>query len=382
MKQIMYLLAAAALAVSCTESEVLVDTENPVPEQPARIGFATFVNKSTRATGQNSTNLNDFYPTFNVYGWKTVGNGTSDVFNNVTVGYYDAEADAEPEDGSYIPGAEWGDDIETGWYYDNVRYWDNMATSYQFSAYTPAPAGVAIDCESDGTITIGTANAPVTVDGTNLMDDPAESLAFTGFVTDYMTATSTSSTSPVTLNFQHLQAKLNIRIKLDDSIITAQDVSVQKIEVYNLGDKGYYTNAVDANGKAAGVSGWTITECSDQYVPTADDVYSLNANTNFHNHYVLEQLIIPQTIDKYTGNDLPSLSEYDEACIYVEYTIGSETFKCYSPLANIFTDETTYSFEGGKQYTLNITVGPKPIEFTTSVAGWDSPNTDTDLDME
>ena len=117
-------------------------------------------------------------------------------------------------------------------------------------------------------------------------------------------------------------------------------------------------------------------------MPTADDVYSLNANTNFHNHYVLEQLIIPQTIDKYTGNDLPSLSEYDEACIYVEYTIGSETFKSYSPLANIFTDETTYSFEGGKQYTLNITVGPKPIEFTTSVAGWDSPNTDTDLDME
>jgi hypothetical protein len=328
------------------------------------------VNKSTRATGQNSTNLNDFYPTFNVYGWKTVGNGTSDVFNNVTVGYYDAEADAEPEDGSYIPGAEWGDDIETGWYYDNVRYWDNMATSYQFSAYTPAPAGVAIDCESDGTITIGTANAPVTVDGTNLMDDPAESLAFTGFVTDYMTATSTSSTSPVTLNFQHLQAKLNIRIKLDDSIITAQDVSVQKIEVYNLGDKGYYTNAVDANGKAAGVSGWTITESSDQYVPTADDVYSLNnSNDNFHNHYVLEQLILPQTIKKAATTE-PSLSELPEACLYVEYTIGGEVFKSFSPLANIFASTDTYNFEGGKQYTINVIVGPLPIEFTVDVAAW------------
>lgn len=377
MKRVIYLLAAVALTASCTQNEILVDTENSVPEQPSRIGFATFVNKSTRATGENSTSLNDFYPTFKVYGWKTVGNATSDVFENVAVGYYDTEADND-----YIPGAEWGEDIETGWYYDNIRYWDNMATAYQFCAYTPAPAGVAIECESDGTITIGTENAPITVDDTNLMDTPAESLAYTGFATDYMTATSKEEASPVTLNFQHLQAKLNIRIKLAESITTAQDVSVQKIEVHNLGDKGYYTNALDANGKAAGVSGWTITESSSQYVPTADNVYSLNnANGNFHNHYVLEQLILPQTIDKYTGNEMPSLSEYGEACIYVEYKIGEEKFKSYSPLANIFTDGDTYSFEGGKQYTLNITVGPDPIEFEPNVKEWTTAIQDN-LDME
>ena len=377
MKRVIYLLAAVALTASCTQNEILVDTENSVPEQPSRIGFATFVNKSTRATGENSTSLNDFYPTFKVYGWKTVGNATSDVFENVAVGYYDTEADND-----YIPGAEWGEDIETGWYYDNIRYWDNMATAYLFCAYTPAPAGVAIDCESDGTITIGTETAPVTVDDTNLMDTPAESLAYTGFVTDYMTATSKEEASPVTLNFQHLQAKLNIRIKLAEAITTAQDVSVQKIEVHNLGDKGYYTNALDANDKAAGVSGWTITESSSQYVPTADNVYSLNnANGNFHNHYVLEQLILPQTIDKYTGNEMPSLSEYGEACIYVEYKIGEEKFKSYSPLANIFTDGDTYSFEGGKQYTLNITVGPDPIEFEPNVKEWTTAIQDN-LDME
>lgn len=378
MKRVIYLLVAVVLTVSCTQNEILVDTENSVSEQPNRIGFATFVNKSTRATGENSTSLNDFYSTFKVYGWKTVGDTTSDVFENVAVHYYDTEAESK----DYMPGEEWGENVATGWYYDYVRYWDNMATAYQFCAYTPAPEGVEINCKSDGTIEIGTKDAPITVDDTNLMDTPAKSPAYTGFKTDYMTATSKEEASPVTLNFKHLQAKLNIRIKLAERITTAQDVSVQTIEVHNLGDKGYYTNAVDADGKAVGVSGWTLTGPSSQYVPTADNVYSLNnANANFHNYYVLEQLVLPQTIAKHTGNDMPSLSEYGEACIYVEYTIGEEKFKSFSPLANIFTDEETYTFKGGMQYTLNITVGPDPIKFTTSVAEWDNPDEDSDLDM-
>ena len=84
---------------------------------------------------------------------------------------------------------------------------------------------------------------------------------------------------------------------------------------------------------------------------------------------MLEQLIIPQTINASTG-EAPALSEYSEACIYVEYKIGEEMFKSYSPLANIFSKDATYNFEGGKQYTLNITVGPAPIEFEATVNEW------------
>lgn len=119
MKRAIYLLAATALMASCTQSEVLVDTPNPVPEVPRSIGFDTFVDKATRATGENSTALNDFYPAFNVYGWKTVGEETTQVFEDITVNYYDAEGTAE--DG-YTPGKEWGEDVATGWYYENIRY--------------------------------------------------------------------------------------------------------------------------------------------------------------------------------------------------------------------------------------------------------------------
>lgn len=362
MKKAIYLFAATALMTGCNQ-DVLVEQPQPQPEVDRHIGFDTFVDKATRTRGTNSNALNDFYPSFNVYGWKMVGNVTSPVFENVTVSYCNGV--------DKMPSAEWGQGAPAGWYYENIRYWDKMATSYQFSAYAPVAASAVVKCTKEGGITIGNAEAPIIVEGTNLMAQPAKALAYTGFAYDYMTAQSTDkSADKVSLIFSHLQAKLNIRIRLDkDKVTTAQDVSVQKIQVHNLGDKAYYTNMANT-----GVSGWTQTTPSADYVPKVETAYSLNnATQNYDGSYVLEQLIIPQTIAK-SAVPSPSLNEYAEACVYVEYTIGSETFKSYSPLANIFIDndsqETNYNFEGGKQYTINITIGPDPIEFTADVTKW------------
>ena len=87
MKNILFLLSATALLASCNQ-DILVDNPQPKPEAPRHIGFETFVDKATRTTG-NSTSLQDFYPSFNVYGWKTVGSVTSPVFENVVVSYCD-----------------------------------------------------------------------------------------------------------------------------------------------------------------------------------------------------------------------------------------------------------------------------------------------------
>jgi len=442
MKKAIYLLAATALLASCNQ-EVLIDTPDVEPTAPRAIGFETFADKATRADANNSTALHDYYPTFNVYGWKTVGNEVTCVFNNIPVEYFaeDKQGTVVYKEAEQKPTVEWAT-FATGWYYQDIRYWDKMASKYQYSAYAPASATDVVNCTSDGLITIGTDTDPVTVDGKNLMAAPATSLAYKGFDLDYMTAQAEAQPStdaadmsiPVALNFKHLQAKLNILIKLDASVKTAQDVSIQKIQVHNLGDKGYYTNDASATGT---VSGWTLgaaTATADEagdtddsgstddtagdnsgaadnenatnseYIPGIATAYSLNnATKNYDNHYVLEQLIIPQTITKYTeptptaaegdegstgdgsdegdgqGSDgatpavvtLPvSLTEYAVACVYVEYTIGDEVFKSYTPLANIFSSADTYNFEGGKQYTLNITIGPKPINFTAEVTSW------------
>ena len=367
MKWTKYWLAALVCLASCGPNDVLIDEMPEQEEAPRRIGFETFVNMSTRATGENSTSLNDFYPTFNVYGWKTVGSDVTCIFNNIPVEYFSADVAGSVVYTSGKPSDEWTFSANS-WYYENLRYWDQMASAYQFSAYAPAAASANVTCSSDGVIKIGSDVSPITVDATNLMATPATKMAFTGFNYDYMTATATSASSPVSLTFKHLQAKFNIRIKLSDAVSTAQDISVQKIQLHNLGDKAYY----QSDAVAPAVNGWTLTAASADYVPKVETPYSLNnAVKNYHNHYVLEQLIIPQTIAKAASDDA-SLDEFAEACVYVEYTIGAETFKRFTPLANLFDSSaaTSYTFEGGNQYTLNITIGPAPISFTTSVATW------------
>lgn len=380
MKKLLYLFAAITLLASCAQEEVLVDTPVAKPTAPRLIGFETFVNKSTRAAGTNSTALNDFYTTFNVYGWKTVNGDVSNVFNNVPVEFFATDAAGTVVYTAGKPSDEWNFTADS-WYYENIRYWDPMASAYLFSAFTPVPAGVAFDCQPDGLITIGASDNLVTVDSKNLMETPATALAYTGFDYDYMTAQSTDATEKVSLTFKHLQAKLNIRIQLDEDVKTKQNVAIQKIEVHNLGDKAYYDSKT-----TSGVSGWNLGAATETYVPTADNVYSLNdATTNYNNHYVLEQLIIPQNCTKYDEDEdnIPSLSEYQVACLYVEYKIGDETFKSFTPLANIFLGTSTaekYSFLAGNQYTINVIVGPEPIYFEAEVTPW-ADEIEKDLDM-
>ena len=370
MKKVVSLFVIALLMVSCNQDAVLVETPEVTPEVARPIGFDTFVDKTSRAAGENSTAFNDFYPSFNVYGWKTVDGTTTQIFNNHAVNYVADETTYE----DYA--AEWGEFTEDskGWYYKNLRYWDKMASGYQFCAYAPVAASDYVVCCENGQITIGSETNPdteldnsVTVDTKNLMATPAEKLAFTGFEYDYMIAVSTQTLDKVSLNFQHLQAKLNIRIRLNESVTTAQAVTITEIGVHNLGNKGYYDNKATEGV----VSGWKLTTADADYVPAVTTDYPINGSDSKSGYYVLEQLILPQTIQKAATTE-PSLTELTEACLYVEYTIGDEVFKSFSPLANIFTtsDETSYNLEGGKQYTINVIVGPSPIEFTADVAEW------------
>lgn len=123
MKKVVSLFVIALLMVSCNQEAVLVETPEVTPEVARPIGFDTFVDKSSRAAGENSTALNDFYPAFSVYGWKTVDGTTTPIFENYSVSYVD---DAAMYEKNYA--AEWGKDFEEGWYYQNLRYWDKMAS--------------------------------------------------------------------------------------------------------------------------------------------------------------------------------------------------------------------------------------------------------------
>lgn len=107
MKKFLLALAATGMVLTgCTQSEII--EEGPVA-QTGRIGFASHVNKGTRALD------NENFASFQVYGAYTMPNETNSpvvVFNDVKVSKG-----------------------ENAWTYDDLRYWVPKA-SYRFSAYS------------------------------------------------------------------------------------------------------------------------------------------------------------------------------------------------------------------------------------------------------
>lgn len=364
MKKSIYFFAITSMVLASCTNDVLIDNPN---DNEAPIGFNVFTDKVTKADA-NSNALQDFYPTFNVYGWKKVSDTWSPVFSNVTNEYFasDAKGTVVYDGDGEKPSDEWN--FSAGWYYENVRYWDKMATNYQFDAYTPITVSSSVECKEDGQILYGKNGSTVDVDPKNLMSTPAATLAYTGFDRDFMTATATATTSDVSLVFVHELAKLNIKLALSTNTKTKQAVTVTDVQVLNLGKSSYFDSK---KGTEAGyVTSWATPTGEATYHVETD--YQLNGATagtdKFDGYYVMEQLLIPQTIAK--NATAAKITEFDEACVYVEYTIGLETYKGYYALSNIFATTDTYTFQGGNQYTITITVGPDPIHFAASVTTW------------
>ena len=363
-KQYFMMAIAATMFAACSQTEVIDEVvDNSTPKS---IGFNTFVDKSTRA-GVNSTKLNDFYPTFNVYGWKSIDGGANwqNVFDNVTNEYFENDGAGTVVYTSGKPSNEWTvtDPFKPAWYYAGIRYWDKLATNYQFCAYAPIAASSEVVATSEGVIKIGTETAPITVDGKNLQATPTNALIYSGFDKDYMTAVSTEKQEEVDLTFTHELAKLNVKVQKDASYKSTQALFITTLEILNLKNQGYFVR------NATPSKTWTVSTSS------TEGTFAMGAgNRNLANpadddkKYVIEQLLLPQGIKKATTAS--STAEFTEACVHITYTIGTEVFDGYYALNNIFDNANDYTFEGGNEYTLTITVGPAPIHFTPSVTAW------------
>lgn len=357
---------AAAMLASCAQTGLVEE----IAEEPQKaIGFSTFADKQTKA---NSTSLNDFYKTFNVYGWKQVNSNWSSVFNNVTNEYFDSDEAGTVVYKTSKPSTEWKTPLPSGWYYENIRYWDKKATAYQFCAYAPIGASSEVTATETGVINIGTSSNPIIVDNTNLQTVPTKNLKYKNFVKDYMTAESTGTSSPVALTFTHELAKFNVQINKATSYTSAQELKVTKLEVLNLKNKGYFVR--NKSSKT-----WNTAADPNEGTYAQTEEYSLTAATNYDGCYFIEQLLLPQDIDKASSDE--SISEFTEACVRVTYKIGEETFDGYYALSNIFdSSKAKFTFAGGKEYTLTITIGPAPIYFSTEVTPWTQGNESVTID--
>lgn len=410
MKKYLFIIAAATLIISgCGETEKL---NRDIPESRTNVplSFSAYSNVITRATdAKNSTKLNDFYDVFAVYSWKAVDNGTpQDVFKNIPNEYFtaDEQGDVVYDAAGEKPSIEWAVPSNIGvdngyWYYENLRYWDKLAT-YQFFAIAPyddsatpyysVAAGdnnFSLFKNEDGK------RYDISTEEVNLMaSKPEKALKYYRFNNDFMIAdkkststiaeTATAASQDVNLVFHHILSKLNVMIKKDPDFKGKQNLVVTDLVIANLQKEGSFVfknNSMTENG-------WTTT--GKYNISLTGKNYSLNSETaadNYDECYWVENLIFPQDITckkAYVDNVIDPQSDADnlDTYLYIAYKIGDDVFERYYDLANVFgvkTANTTYSFEQGSQYRLTITVGPKPIHFTAEVTKWIE---DTDPDSQ
>lgn len=383
------LVAGVAIVASCSDTTKLNnDIRQAKPTQNDRIGFVTYSEKATRAADSNSVNLFDFYRTFDVYAWKTANNEVQSVFDHVPVEYF-----TEDTVGTYVyaqapakPSTEWGDDWTTdnnlrGWLYENVRYWDKLATIYNFYAiapYEPTPDPALTIANGDANITIGSDTARYKVSTEkNLAKDSTltKERRYFGFNKDYMLADkSGTKLKLVTLTFHHILTKLNVKITLTDAYKGTQPFTIKELDIVGLEDEAYFeynTNMTTNGWTTKAGSTYNLTDTTDYILKNVPD--SVADKTEYSGYFWIQTLVFPQTLTCDTIG--AQTTAPDSKYLYIEYTIGNEPFKAYYDLAYVFgctqeTGKNTYDLKQGSEYTINIKVGPEPIVFEAKSSIW------------
>ena len=384
---IIVLVAGAAIVASCSDT-IKINNEVPQPNQNEKIGFVTYTEKATRADQTNSVNLYDFYKAFDVYAWKDANNQIQEVFFHNPVEYFKKDTV-----GTYVyatagskPSDEWGNISDTqykGWFYKDIRYWDKLATKYNFYAIAPyeATPSPALRIENDAAnIKIGSATDLYKVSTEkNLAKDPTltKDRKYYGFNKDYMLAEKSSIKNElVTLNFHHILTKFNVKITLTDAYKGSQPFTIKDLTIAGFEDEAYFeydTNLTTNGWNTKAGSTYNLADTTDYILKNVPD--SITDKTEYSEYYWFQTLIFPQTLTCDTIGAMTTApnSKY----LYIEYTIGKEPFKTYYDLAYVFgcTQDTTnnknkYELKQGSEYTINIKVGPKQIVFDASGSAW------------
>ncbi len=412
-KSLLIISTVVVLFTACSENDTFKSTvQEQQAEQP--LSFSAYADKVTKGT--NSTALNDFYTVFGVYSWKTVnGAVVSDpVFSNTPNEFFTADqAGSTVYKTSGKPSVEWAlpDNFGTGegkkgyWYYQDVRYWDKMASEYQFFAIAPydesttpyysvaAIAPNATNEQKNNNFSIYSSETKYNISAeynlarTNLTANPVSEteapkaeLTYSGFKKDFMIAdkktlkpVGTVTTSDVQLVFHHILTKLNVKIQKDANYKGQQVLKVNELKIANLAKDGYYTYTTSMV-----TNGWTS---SGKYDIDINTEYPLaNATTNYSGNYWIETLIFPQTTNCKAAGAQPTADELTDRYLYIQYQIGEEEYNVYYDLAYVFdataTPGTNFEFKPGSQYNLTMTVGPSPIHFDAEVVEWTDYNAD------
>ena len=360
MKKSLYILAAAAIVAGCASNDLRNDVVKDSP-----IGFTkVYVEKNTRAyTDVNS--LEQPNNTFGVFGYKTVGTGSSAVESKVF-----GERDGETAGVKVTFG--------TDWTYSPLRYWDKVADHYDFYAYAPHKdqfTATSVTLASNDGTTFAINKFRQTTSQSTMVD----------LLTDLTSKVNyTSKENDVQFAFSHILSNINIRMAVGADLkgdeannpvtVTSVSVGAIKMDGSYAYSSGYKWTLDDPQVTAA--TTFNATEVSTGIVFASGSLKAISADKTGGGSLdaalvdvnasavkgLTDLLFIPQTV-------------IDDYVINVTYKIQNEVFSKTIKL-NEFKKSTDSSvsstiWEPGKRYTYVLIIGPTPILFdVASVGDW------------
>lgn len=425
MKKYLFILATAAIAVSCSENDSFkeIDTQDTV------IGFTTYTGKLTRAdvaensSSTNKYNLEDYNTTFKVWGYKIV-NGTE----TPVLGAVAGDGNTYTYPGQLVEHKEASTEpaVTEGWYYTPVRFWDKSASSYSFYAASPNEPTGASWVWDNATKKVSIADFAITgynsVNGTPATTVDSKKVLTENLTTeDLMISTDvtghkTYTNEPVLLDFNHILSRLNIGVR-KASTLDDYEVKLNSIKVYNMKSNGSFDEAL-ASGtdlSSGTIARWATAPSTPAkftagvgYTPASALTITSTATTASTNYqYVYEGLAIPQSVaynktvevNDYDADATPKQFKLDgtnksadsDPYIVIDYEIWStgtgaaklDGYVYYYNLADVFNGDATtaVNFCEGWQNTLNITLAPAAINFDAQVYEWVT-KTETGVDIQ
>ena len=370
MKKSLFLVATAALVISCANNDV----RNEIVESEVPIGFTkVYIEKGTKAitTGAYTTaNFETLGNTFGVFAFKQTASQTDySIFGTTTTDGVTTINDVEVE---YKNGLS--TDIYEGatdWAYSPLKYWDKTATEYNFFAYAPHQSDFTGTAAITGSKSAGFSfsitgfeQATTQASMIDLMTDMTSQKSVTNSTTKKI------GENDVAFTFGHILSNINVEmavspaLKLDN---TANPVTVVSVSLGDIKMDGTYNYSTSA-------SAWTLSETPNEVAfagtqtsgnvfasdalkavdATADDggFTAVPAMTNL--------LFVPQSVN----------ADY---AITIQYKIGVEVFDKTIKLSEFknASNSALATWASGYKYTYRIVIGPNPILFDiTAVSEW------------
>lgn len=340
----------------CT-GEVLTEENTVRVESERAIVFDNgFVDNSVQTRAL--TALCDHSTTMGVWGWRSDSELTDEPLFIDQLVAYDNAAD---------------------WTYSPLRYWEQHST-YRFNAYAPhssdtraSEASVTVD---DATGLISIYDVKLTGDNIRKADashDLKESFVASSDI-DWMVAragqTAKGSTRMrVQFVMQHILSKFNVRIRIGDDLAANEGLTKVTLKDLTIGTfyaKGSFEQALDHTPSPTVASDLAADEWTVESTPVVSLVGAPNVVTDNVYTYVLESLILPQSV----RDDMTVLLHY--SFTYSDGHVENYTFQM--PLKDAFgvgsASGANGLFVAGCSYTLSFLIDPNAISFDAGLDEW------------